>query len=706
MKLDRINIKNFKGLRDVELEPSTFSCLVGENNAGKSSVLQAVSTALLRPPQIPRAQYYDPTLPVEFRLEFSEVSARDLARLTPEQQGKIAGCLDRARLTIIVRYPLGQKMTITTERRVPIDERFRAENIDEAFKGRRAAAAIRAALAETFPELEAGIADPLTVPQVKAYLASQMELLPADQWTSAEGPLPTGASASIVNLLPEAIYIPAVRDLKDELKTSQSTSFGRLLGLLLEDMTPELGAITDSFQTLDRLLNRARGADSTDDHRHEKVRSLEGRVEGFLQEHFADASVELSIPQPELKTILNNAQIFVDDGSRDLVENKGDGIKRSLTFALLRSYVELLAERSVIEPVAATEHQPSPRPLIFLFEEPELYLHPRSQRVLFDALATISKSHQVVVTTHSPLFFAPGVTASFVRVAKEPETPKPIGRLYPIDFGLGTDHAKTFRLARFENADAAFFSQSVVLIEGESDDAFFKHVAAKLNPAWDFDKANIALVRVSGKGNFSLFRSFFECFGLKVVVIADLDAMFKDFQHLGAPAAATPGRLAAIDLVDRRIDLLGIRAEPSTSQIKDKMRQGSWRQRYDDAKAIVRVIQRGGVPSPEQVSTLDALFTWEADVARVNACVADDEARQALTPTLDALRAAGVIVLSRGAVEAYYPTGVPTTCAKPARALAACDLIETRDDAFALSSPLDAGRQPELVEILESIFGP
>jgi predicted ATP-dependent endonuclease of OLD family len=105
----------------------------------------------------------------------------------------------------------------------------------------------------------------------------------------------------------------------------------------------------------------------------------------MLCQNFPRAKVELAIPPPQLRAILNTAEIYIDDGSRDLIENKGDGIKRSLTFALLQAYVQKQRERTV-EGVAQ-------RPLLFLFEEPELYLHPRSQKVLFDTLAAISSNN-------------------------------------------------------------------------------------------------------------------------------------------------------------------------------------------------------------------------------------------------------------------------------------------------------------------------
>jgi predicted ATP-dependent endonuclease of OLD family len=341
---------------------------------------------------------------------------------------------------------------------------------------------------------------------------------------------------------------------------------------------------------------------------------------------------------------------------------------------------------------------------LFLFEEPELYLHPKSQRVLFNTLAQISRSHQVVVTTHSPLFFAPGVTAAFVRVSKQQQEPKPVGRLFHVDFSLDQPRAETFRLARYENADAAFFSQRVVLFEGESDDAYCKHVARLLDSNWDFDTKNIALVRVSGKGNFAKFRDFFTAFGIEVKIVADLDALFDGYQHLGASEAANNVRADALQMIDARIAQLGVSSEPAARQIKDKVNGESWKQRYNTAKETLREIQRTNSVDEEKLQQLDKLFTWEQEIARVRACRDDEASRVALVPLLDALRQEGICVLARGAIEDYYPQGVPSSGAKPERALAAAARVTTRGRAVELSLPLANGRRSEMEEVFEELF--
>jgi len=699
MRLEKVTVKNLKGLKEAELSPRSFSCLVGENNAGKSTTLQAIVYGLNRPSTLSPALHYDPTVPIEITLAFAEVGPRDLLRLTEEHRSRIEPLVDDGTLSIRISYPPNEKHELTVAKLVPKDDKYSIENIGELLKG-KAGAAVRTAVIGAFPEFEEGLPDVMNITQAKAHLQERIWQLGADQFEMKWGPLPSGISGSISKLLPEPIYIPAVKNLADDLKTSQSTSFGRLLGLLLEDLTPDLAAINESLKSLDAMLNRVTTGTTVSDDRHQKVRALESAVEGFLGENFPLVKVELNIPPPELKAILNSAQIFVDDGSKDLIDNKGDGIKRSLTFALLQAYV------SHIGVDVGDDDTPSPRPLIFLFEEPELYLHPKSQRVLFRTLARISSTYQVVVTTHSPLFFEPGVTASFVRVAKEPADPKPVGKLYPVEFALDADKADVFKMARFENADAAFFSRRVVLFEGESDDAFCRHVAKFLREEWDFDSRNIAMVKVSGKGNFRRFRQFFEAFGIDVNIVADLDALFDGFQHLGASEEAIGLRGTALQVIDARIAVLGTPAEPAARQIKDRVQQQSWRARYDAAKAALRAMQQSGVINDQALQQIDGLFVWEHDIARIRACREDQVAKAALLPLLDSLRANGIHVLSKGAIEDYYPDDAPTSGPKPERALAACRLVLDEASATALSTGLSEGRQCEFVEIFENIFRP
>lgn len=700
MIFDSIEISNFKGLRRASFTPRNFSCLVGENNAGKSSILQAIVYALNRPQYLPESMFYDAEVPIEFHCCFSIVTEAHLQRLAEEHLRKIQPLVENEVFRVVVRYRLGEKVEIKVVKNVPVEERLRDENINEAFKGKRGAG-IRAVVEELYPEWLEDFPRGVNLTEAKEYIKERVSQLPSEHFQPGEVDLPSGISSSITSLLPEPIYIPAVKNVNDDLKTTQSTSFGRLLGLLLEDMSVDFDNFTAALENLKRLLNRHEVGGAEVDERHEKVRELESLVEGFLGENFPRARVVLEIPPPELKTILNSAQIYIDDGSLDLIEHKGDGIKRSLTFALLRTYVHQHDERAQ---QGEGEREIPRRPMLFLFEEPELYLHPKAQRVLFDTLERISQEHQVVLTTHSPLFFAPGVTANFVRVSKNDIRPKPVGVLNPVDFELDPAQVETFKLAKFENADAGFFCSKVVLFEGESDDFFMRHASRMLNAEWDFDRENIALIRVGGKGNFSRFRKFFESFGIKVQIVSDLDVVFDGYRHLGASVESNQLRDGFLVELDRRINDLNIRPEIKAKRIKSKVTQDSWRDRYERARNALRNFQATNEITEEEIGHIDELFSWEQSDARVKAIEDDQHSRDLIVPLLDNLRREGISVLVKGAIEDYYPEGAPRSGPKPERALRAIDLITTTEIARGLSAPLVAERATELEEIFNMIF--
>jgi putative ATP-dependent endonuclease of OLD family len=218
---------------------------------------------------------------------------------------------------------------------------------------------------------------------------------------------------------------------------------------------------------------------------------IEKLVNACLKENFPNSSIEFYIPPIELKDLLSTAQIYVDDGTRGLIDSKGDGLKRAVTFSLLRSYVEMksrpkLLDSSDSEESESKKEENPTHPYLFLFEEPELYLHPTAQKILFDALSIISESNQVVVTTHSPIFFSSTSTNTFVKMKKVYESDtKPYSSSIFVDLHNNITDRDLFQLICYENNCAAFFANKVVLVEGDSDVYFFNHVAKILDNNWD-----------------------------------------------------------------------------------------------------------------------------------------------------------------------------------------------------------------------------
>ena len=68
----------------------------------------------------------------------------------------------------------------------------------------------------------------------KRKIEELIENLPEDKFQYGWENLPTGFSNTVTPMFPEPIYIPAVKDFSDEIKTKESTSFGKLIKILFK----------------------------------------------------------------------------------------------------------------------------------------------------------------------------------------------------------------------------------------------------------------------------------------------------------------------------------------------------------------------------------------------------------------------------------------------------------------------------------------
>jgi len=153
---------------------------------------------------------------------------------------------------------------------------------------------------------------------------------------------------------------------------------------------------------------------------------------------------------------------------------------------------------------------------IFCIEEPEAHLHPHQQRKLADYLNS-SLNGQVLLTSHSPQIASEFTPNSIVRLLYKNETTKAasngcskiIDEAF-IDFG--------YRLSIIPAE--AFFSDVVFLIEGPSEELFYKTLSKQLDI--DLDRMNISILMVDGIG-FSTFIKILNSLELEWILRTDND---------------------------------------------------------------------------------------------------------------------------------------------------------------------------------------
>ncbi|MCX4508593.1 ATP-dependent nuclease [Streptomyces griseus] len=699
MLISNVNVQNYRGLRDLSVPVSPFGCIIGENNAGKSSILQALDI-FFSGPILKDSDFYDAGKMLRIEVTLDEIKDEDLARLAEEHRGRIEKVASGGRLTLSRVYAAPGKGILRQVDDVPANRKYWPSSVQEMVTGKRGDE-LKESAVYAFPELRDILPPKPTQKDVKEAVAALADSLHESERTKGDVDLPTGMEKSIQALLPEVIYIPAVKELSDDLKTSESASFGKLLGILVEQIKPQLADVDELFGKLRAYLNVEELPDGgVNDGRLQEVRNIEQLVEGNLQAAFPDTRVSIEIPPPDLRSVLSNATITVDDGVRGAFKSKGDGLRRSVTFAILRTYAEL---RTAMRDRSAAAKS---RPYLLLFEEPELFLHPRAQKQLFEALRVFSQDHHVLVSTHSTSFYSPQATGTFVKIAKDRSTSPPSAVAYPID--LSHLRAKDqFQMIRQENNDAAFFSDKVLLVEGDSDHILIPHIARTLNPEWDFGKRSVAIAKVNGKSSIARYRGFFERFGVAVAVLADLDALVEGFNKLGASNVCVSKQKILMELVGETI----VRSERGetdiSSNVARKLRDApAMKDLWRDATRAGELFSAGECEWEELRKSVDEFF-HRAVTRDVRAELVKNppsaEISEAKAGLISSLRQEKIYVLERGAIEDYYPEAA--TGDKLTAAQTFCD--EHRD-ASALRGAIvgDDSSQPcEFDLILGSFFG-
>lgn len=722
MRLTSLSITNYRALRDVTIPLSRFGCLIGENNSGKSSFLQALSL-FFSGTKLAASHFFDESKPIRIAVTFEGIGEANLARLADEHRTRVAGIVNNGRLVLVRTYDTTGKSSLLYNTLTPNDARFSAENISALVKGGRPGQAFVNKVVQAFPELNGVVDTTMNQDAVKQKIQELADSLPDDQKTAADQPLPTGIDKSIEPMLPDPIYIPAVKDLADDIKTSESTPFGKILAILLQAVESKLPDAQRLFEELNAKLNRVQQPDGTVvDGRLDEVKLIESTVEKYVRESFADVALRITIPPPELKTVFSSARIFANDGVDGLIDSKGDGLRRAIVFSILRSYVELKAKLAPVatpveEPAQVAEPaqpqvEPAPASYMLLFEEPELFLHPKAQHILFDALRVFAKEHHVLVTTHSPMFFGPGATETFVKLRKVSDAataPKPFTLVQPVDLSDMTAKDQ-FQIICFENNNAAFFADTVVLVEGDSDYFLMPHIARTLDPLWDVAKVPVVFARITGKGNIRRYREFFNRFGVRVPVIADLDLLVNGFDHIAPGDAVKTLRDNLLARVDELIvpDANG----PSAKEAKNAHDSGELRGLWRKVKESQAKLKDGTCTQAEHDAAVEAFFAWQrkSDRLAILKTSTDAQTRQLKHQLLEMLRAMDVYVLERGAIEDYYPDNI-IGADKPSRAQDFCAKVNTRDTILACCGEQTVEREgtqitsKEFTLIFQGIFG-
>lgn len=523
MKMRKIEIRNYRSLQDVVIYPKDVLALVGRNNSGKSNVLKALEFFFEAKTDLVDDECFhshDTTKPIEITITFEQLSDWEKEKFGPWMNGnslvvgreiccKGEGSYEVNTLAMIkIPEPEWLQKDVISGENIAV---WWAKKDDLKVNGL------------DFRQ-ELGTSKP-TVGQWKE-AANKFRKDHENQisWKEEKRKNPKGYPGVLKGALPEFIFVRAVRDISEEAKVGRRNSFGQLIQSVFEKVSGEQKvALEKQLEEIGKRLNRRGKAD-----RIAEIKNLENRLNELMSE-VMECDVELEIGLPRLSEVLGAAKIYADDGVRTTIETKGHGMQRSMIFTILRAYAELTHTQKAGD-------KADERTTIFAVEEPELYLHPQSQRTLMSVFREIvAGRNQIVYSTQSSLFVD---VSHFDEICIMRREKKEKGfHSYPSQLFMsaliddlkarkGIDATEEGMREQYSNAfnpiiNEGFFAEKVIIVEGSSEQYALPIYASCLG--YDLNRNNVSVVHSDGKGQMDRLLRVFSGFKIPAYLWFDGD---------------------------------------------------------------------------------------------------------------------------------------------------------------------------------------
>jgi putative ATP-dependent endonuclease of OLD family len=396
MRLEKLRIQNFRSYEDETIEFDRYTCLVGPNGCGKSTVLMALNVFFRNSASVTTNivklshedfHHNNTSEPVQISLTFNDLSDEAQNQLAHYyRQGRLtvsakAVWSDEAKSADVKQYGIRNVMKPFAPYFKAVEDGEKAPALKEIYDG----------IQQEFTQLPKATTGPAREKALRDFEESNPELCePLESETQFFGF--TRGTNLLANHI-QWVYVPAVKDASTE---QEEGSRGALKDLLDRTIRSKVN-FKEPIAALKQQLN--------DDYRKiidsqkAPLAELEASLHTRLKEWASpNAMLRLGWHYDEDKSVIVNepyARASIgEDNFIGEVARLGHGMQRSFLVALLHELASLNAEQGPT--------------LLLGFEEPELYQHPpQAQHMcnVLESLAVAEKSNaQVVVSTHSPYF--------------------------------------------------------------------------------------------------------------------------------------------------------------------------------------------------------------------------------------------------------------------------------------------------------------
>ncbi len=524
MKIESVRIENFRSFKDETIKLDNYTCLVGANGSGKSTVLNALNVFF--------RQYKDSKTdlskltsedfhhkntgnPVKITVTFtdlSEAAKEDLSDYVRQDKlivSSVAKYDSETDCAEVRQY--GIRLGLQDFRKY-----FEADKNGEKVSELRI---IYQGLKNKYPDLPKPGTKGAMGDALNTYEANHPDdcgLIPSeDQFYG----ISKGANRLANHM--QWVFIPASKDATEETEESKNTALGQLLARTVRskvNFSEKVGKLKrDTQEEYQKILDEEQSV--LDSISYSLENSLEswahpGITAQVLWKQDSDKSVKVEEPWAYLK--------IGERGFEGDLARFGHGLQRSYMLALLQELTKL-----------SDETAPT---LIMGIEEPEIYQHPPQAKHLAETLNDLSaKDSQILICSHNPLFI-PSDNFEAIRVVREKDNPSTsyISQLSYVDLSdkLKSSGQKALKeegmLAKLYPSlnpiiNEMFFCNNLILTEGIEDVAFVSTYLMLTEKIMDFRKYGCHIVPVGGKSSIIKPLAMAQLLNIPVFVICDAD---------------------------------------------------------------------------------------------------------------------------------------------------------------------------------------
>lgn len=458
--IEKVRIKNFRSLKDIEVTLSQLTLLVGANNAGKTSFLRALNLAL--------------------GIERKGVTTDDLfidkngEHLKDEQGNE-------------------NRMIIIDVKIIPVDNDGKlVEEFEENWRS------------EFQNSISTNETNEFLAFRTQYLFKSQREDAKADKfkiedWDSVISPQSADILTASLENLP-LYFIDAQRDIIDDLR-NRTSYFGRLAtqieynGTDKADLETKLGTINEDAVNNSKVMS----------HVKTNLENLNSTLRS------GGSGVEITPFPKKLRDLHKSIKIHYQDAQSDIFELDYHGMGT-------RSWASLLAFKAYVSWEDSAEN-PKPKipfhPILAL-EEPEAHLHPNAQRQLYKQLKSING--QKIISTHSPYIVGLAELEEIRYFYKDIDEVK----VNSIDLtGFQKSDVQNLKLDVLKYNAEIFFSKVVIMSEGNTEERVLPIFANKYFNVEAYEYG-INFIGCGGN-NYKLLLKILEAFQINWFIFSDYD---------------------------------------------------------------------------------------------------------------------------------------------------------------------------------------